>query len=311
MPRNPIPAVALAGPTASGKTAAALAVAAALAPHLPVEIISVDSALVYRGMDVGTAKPSADERRGVPHHLVDILAVTQTATVADFQARARAAIDECRGRGVVPIVVGGSALYMRAILDVFEFPGTDADVRARWEARLAEVGPEALHAELARRSPAAAEIHPGNGRRTVRALEVLELTGDHQPHLPAWTYAVDGVQSWGLELPRDVMDARIAERVDAMWAGSLVDEVRGLIGQGLREGRTAARAIGYAQVLAYLDGQCTAGEAREEIVRRTRRFARKQLGWFRRDGRITWLTAGDPRNAAIIADGVLAGRVQP
>lgn len=315
MPATPpsLPVVALNGPTASGKSSLAVDVALLLADAgQPAEIVNADSMLVYRGMEIGTAKPSADERRGVPHHLVDLLTVTQTATVADFQARARAAIDECRGRGVVPIVVGGSALYLRAILDVFEFPGTDADVRARWEARLEEVGPEALHAELARRSPAAAaEIHPGNGRRTVRALEVLELTGDHQPHLPAWTYAVDGVQSWGLELPRDVMDARIAARVDAMWAGGLVDEVRGLIGQGLREGRTAARAIGYAQVLAYLDGQCTDSEAREEIVRRTRRFARKQLGWFRRDDRITWLTAGDPGNAAIIADGVLAGRVQP
>lgn len=308
-----LPVVALNGPTASGKSRLAVDVALLLGgAGQRAEVVNADSMLVYRGMDIGTAKPTPAERRGVRHHLVDILDVTQTATVADFQVRARAAIADCRARGVVPIVVGGSALYMRAILDVFEFPGTDADVRARWEERLRAIGPEALHAELARRSPdAAAAILPGNARRTVRALEVLELTGGVRPHLPEWTYAIEGVAAWGIELSRAEMDARIAARVDAMWAAGLVDEVRALAARGLREGRTASRAIGYAQVLAHLDGELTEDEAREETIRRTRRFARKQLSWFRRDRRIAWLGAGDPRAARRVADGVLTARVGP
>lgn len=306
-PEETLPVIALNGPTASGKSTLAVDVALHLAAHgQPAEIVNADSMLVYRGMDIGTAKPTQAERRGVRHHLVDVLDVTEVATVADFQDRARAAIADCRRRGVVPVLVGGSALYQRAILDVFEFPGTDAAVRARWEARLADEGPEALHAELARRSPAAAaEILPGNGRRLVRALEVIDLTGSHAPTLPAWTYAIPGVRAWGLELPRDVMDARIAERVDAMWEAGFVDEVRRLEAAGLRRGRTAAVAIGYAQVLRFLAGEITQDEARADTVRRTKRFARRQLGWFRRDDRIAWLAAGDPGAAATIAHDAL------
>ena len=289
----------LAGPTAAGKTAAALAIADAL----PVEIVSVDSALVYRGMDIGTAKPTPAERRGVRHHLVDVMDVTQTASVAEFQAAARAVMERCRARGVLPIVVGGSALYMRAILDHFEFPGTDADVRARWEAELDRVGPEALHAVLAERAPdTAAEILPGNGRRIVRALEVLELTGGHAPTLPEWTYALPNVVSVGLEVDRALMDARIAERVDRMWADGLVDEVRALERRGLRTGRTASLAIGYRQVLQFLDGELTEDEAKQAIVTATKRFARKQLGWFRRDARVTWYPAGEPGLAQTLAE---------
>lgn len=307
-----LPVIALNGPTASGKSTLAVDVALLLAAGgQPAEVVNADSMLVYRGMDIGTAKPTRAERRGVRHHLVDILDVTQVATVADFQTRARAAIADCRCRGVVPIVVGGSALYMRAILDVFEFPGTDAGVRARWEGRLAEAGPEALHAELARRSPAAAaEILPGNGRRTVRALEVLELTGSHAPNLPRWTYAIEAVRSWGLEVPREVMDARIAERVVAMWEAGLVEEVRRLVDAGLRQGRTAAVAIGYAQVLRHLAGELTQDEARAETIQRTKRFARRQLSWFRRDHRITWLAAGDPGAARTIADATQAAAAE-
>lgn len=296
--------LALNGPTASGKSSLAVDVAVRLgARGRPAEVVNADSMLVYRGMDIGTAKPSVAERRGVRHHLVDVMEVTQTASVADFQAMARAAIADCHARGVVPVVVGGSALYMRAILDVFDFPGTDADVRARWEAELARVGPEALHARLAELAPAAAaEILPGNGRRIVRALEVVTLTGGFAPTLPTWTYALPGVAQWGLELPRDQMDARIDARVDQMWADGLVDEVRGLVGRGLREGRTASMALGYRQVLAFLDGETTEQEAIDATKRGTRRFARKQLSWFRRDHRIAWRPAGAPG----VADEIVA-----
>ncbi len=304
-----IPLLALNGPTASGKSGLAIDVALTLAgAGLPAEIVNADSMLVYRGMDIGTAKPSPEERRGVPHHLVDILDITQSATVADFQRRARAAFTDIRGRGAVPIVVGGSALYMRAILDHFEFPATDADVRARWESELARIGAPALHAVLATRSPEAArELEPGNGRRIVRALEVLDLTGDHRPNLPAWTYAVPGVLSHGLTLDRALMDARIEARVDQMWADGLVAEVEALAARGLRDGFTAAKALGYRQVLAHLDGEITEQEARAETARRTRRFARKQLSWFRRDHRITWHDASDPDLAARLAEVVLSG----
>ena len=301
--------LALNGPTASGKSTLAVDVALALAARGRLaEVVNADSMLVYRGMDIGTAKPSVAERRGVRHHLVDILEVTETATVAQFQARARAAIADCRARGVLPIVVGGSALYMRAILDHFDFPGTDADVRARWEAELDLIGPEALHAVLARRAPdTAAEIQPNNGRRTVRALEVLDLTGGHRANLPAWTYALEGVTSIGLDLDRATMDARIVQRVDAMWAAGLVDEVRALERRGLRQGVTAAKAIGYRQVLQHLGGELTEDEARAAVVKATKRFARRQLSWFRRDHRIDWRDAGEPGLAAALAD-ELTGR---
>ena len=305
-----MPAIlALNGPTASGKSTLAVDVAVALAWRgQPAEVVNADSMLVYRGMDIGTAKPTPAERRGVRHHLLDWLDVTQTATVAQFQTRARAAIADCRARGVLPIVVGGSALYMRAILDHFEFPGTDAEVRARWEAELDRVGPEALHALLAERAPdTAAEIQPTNGRRTVRALEVLDLTGGHAPNLPEWTFALDGVTSIGLDLDRATMDARIVERVDAMWAAGLVDEVRRLEARGLREGVTAVKAIGYRQVLQFLDGELTEDEARGAVVKATKRFARRQLSWFRRDHRIDWRDAATPGLAHAIAD-ELTGR---
>lgn len=297
------------GPTASGKSSLAIEVVDALAVRgIGAEIVNADSMLVYRGMDIGTAKPSRAELARARHHLVDILDVTQTATVADFQTRARAAIADCRARGVVPIVVGGSALYQRAILDEFDFPGTDPAVRARWEAELERHGPEALHAELAERDPAAAaQMLPGNGRRIVRALEIHELTGVVRPSLPEWTYAIDGVRAFGLELDRAVMDQRIADRVDAMWDAGLVDEVRGLLTAGLREGVTASKALGYRQVIDLLDGVLTDEQAREQTINRTRRFARKQLGWFRRDHRIAWLQAGDPTAASTIADAAVPG----
>jgi len=283
--------LAIIGPTASGKTTLAVAVAQTLiAQSRPAEIVNGDSMLVYRGMDIGTAKPTMTERGGVPHHLIDVLDVAETASVAQFQGWARSAIADCRARGVIPIVVGGSALYMHAILDEFDFPATDPAVRAKWEAELERVGPAALHAELRLRDPdAAAGILPGNGRRIVRALEAVELTGHFVAHLPEPRYALGSVVQVGLSIDRTVMDVRIAQRVDRMWAAGFVQEVRELDARGLRRGLTASRALGYRQVLAFLAGLMTEDDARAATVQATRRFARKQAGWFRRDGRIIWL----------------------
>lgn len=297
------PIIVLSGPTASGKSALAIDVARRLiGSGTPAEVVNADSMLVYRGMDIGTAKPTLDERGGVPHHLIDILDVTETASVADFQRLARATIADVRARGAVPLLVGGSALYTRAIVDDFDFPGSDASVRAMWEAELERVGPEALHAELARRDEYAASlILPGNGRRIVRALEVFELTGRVRPVLPEWTYLLDGVRQFGLSLDRAEMDARIETRVHAMFEAGLVAEVDRLRAQGLERGRTASRALGYRQVLSHLRGECTEPEARHDTIRGTRRFARKQLGWWRRDDRITWLASGDTANVDLVA----------
>jgi tRNA dimethylallyltransferase len=301
-----LPLVVLNGPTASGKTSLAVAVAHQFrAQGQPAEVVNADSMLVYRGMDIGTAKPSVDERAGVVHHLIDIMDVTASATVADFQRLARDCIADCRSRGVVPILVGGSALYVHAILDEFEFPGTDPAIRARLEEDLAQLGPEAMHRRLAQLSEAtAAEILPGNGRRVVRALEVIELTGEYHAQLPVWSYALPEVRQWGLTLDRDELDARIKQRVEQMWQRGLTGEVRQLLEAGFREGRTASRALGYRQILQSFDGELTPAEAKERTISATRRFARKQLGWFRRDPRIVWLAANDPANPARIAETV-------
>ncbi len=279
--------VAIVGPTAAGKSNLAVDVARALGG----EVVSADSMQLYRGMDIGTAKLPPDQRRGVPHHLLDVLDVRETATVAYFQRLARAAVDDCRRRGVAPVLVGGSALYVRAVLDRFEFPGTDARLRARLEAELSVLGAPSLHRRLAARDPAAASrILASNGRRVVRALEVAELTGrPYLASLPPLEYAYRNVVSIGLDVPRHVLDARITARVDAMWAAGFVDEVRRLEAAGLRHGRTASRALGYAQVLRQLAGECTEAKARAQTVQATRRFARRQDSWFRKDPRITWL----------------------
>ena len=285
----PLPVVALVGPTAAGKSELAVQ----LALRLPGEVVNADSMQIYRGMDIGTAKLMPRQRLGVPHHLLDLLDVTEPATVAQFQALARAAITDCHARHVVPIVVGGSALYLRAVLDRFVFPGCDAAVRARLEQELARLGPQALHRQLADRDPAAAAaILASNGRRIVRALEVVELTGrPYTAQLPPYASVYDDVRMLGLQVPRDELDARIAERVERMWAAGFVEEVRRLVTAGLRQGRTASRALGYAQVLRYLAGECSEAEARADTVLATRRFARRQDAWFRKDPRIHWLSA--------------------
>jgi tRNA dimethylallyltransferase len=288
----PLPIVAVVGATASGKSALALD----LAERLGGEIVNTDAMQVYRGMDIGTAKLPPEERRGVPHHLLDLLDVTEPATVAEFQGWARAVIADCRGRGVVPVLVGGSALYTRAILDEFDFPGTDAEVRARYDAALAELGPEALHRRLAELDPAAAAgIIATNGRRIVRALEVIEITGrPFTATLPPPRYADPATVQVGVDIDRPTLDVRIAERVERMWAQGFVAEVRALAERGLREGLTANRALGYRQVLAFLDGDITEAEAKEQTVTGTRRFARRQDSWFRKDDRITWVRYDDP-----------------
>lgn len=281
------PVVAIVGPTAAGKSDLAVE----LASRLPGEVVNADSMQVYRGMDIGTAKPTPVERRGIRHHVLDVLDVAEPATVAEFQSLARAAIDDCLGRGVPPVIVGGSALYVRAVLDRFEFPGTDPALRARLERDLAVVGARGLHERLINVDPsAAAAILPTNGRRIVRALEVVELTGrPFSATLPNRTYLYDRVVQLGLDVPRDVLDRRIEERVDRMWRAGFVDEVRTLEEAGLRDSRTARRALGYVQVLAFLAGEYDEAEARARTIQATRRFARRQDSWFRKDPRISWL----------------------
>jgi len=288
--------VALVGPTAAGKTELSLRLAA----ELGGEIISADSMQLYRGMDIGTGKLATAEQRGVPHHLLDIWDVTEPASVSDYQRLAREVIDEVSARGKTPILVGGSGLYVRAVVDNLEFPGTDPELRAGLEAELAVVGPVPLHERLARLDPVAAgAILASNGRRIVRALEVIELSGrPFSATLPAYQ-AVRPTTQLGLDLRREELDSRIGSRVRQMWRDGLVDEVRGLLGAGLREGRTASRALGYAQVIRFLDGEWTEAEALEQTVLATRRFARRQESWFRRDPRIQWLDASAPVSVSV------------
>lgn len=283
--------IALIGPTATGKTALSLALARAV----DAEVINADSMQLYRGMDIGTAKLPEADRAGVPHHVLDLWDVTEPASVAEYQRLARAAIDDIAGRGRVPLLVGGSGLYVRAVIEDFAFPGTDPRIRADLEAELAAHGPAPLYARLTRDDPVAAgRILPTNGRRIVRALEVIQLTG--QPfaaELPESTPVYPTLQL-GIDRDTAELDERITRRVDAMWRAGLVDEVRDLVGRGLREGRTASRALGYQQVLAYLDGARTEEEARADTARATRRFVRRQRSWFRRDASIRWLDAARP-----------------
>ncbi|MFD6530792.1 tRNA (adenosine(37)-N6)-dimethylallyltransferase MiaA [Streptomyces sp. NPDC060184] len=291
--RNPVPAprvITVVGPTAAGKSDLGVF----LAQRLGGEVVNADSMQLYRGMDIGTAKLTLPERDGVPHHLLDVWDVTRTASVAEYQRLARAEIDRLLSEGRSAILVGGSGLYVKGTIDALEFPGTDPEVRARLEQELAERGPGALHERLAAADPGAGRaILPSNGRRIVRALEVIEITGKpFTANLPGEEPVYDALQI-GVDVERPELDARIALRVDRMWEAGLVDEVRALEAQGLRDGLTASRALGYQQVLAALAGECTEDEARAETVRATKRFARRQDSWFRRDPRVHWLGGGE------------------
>jgi tRNA dimethylallyltransferase len=284
--------IAVVGATATGKSDLAVALARAL----DGEVVNADSMQLYRGMDIGTAKLTMAERQGIPHHLLDVWDVTKTASVAEYQALANEVIAGIEARGKVPVLAGGSGLYVRAALGDLDFPGTDERIRVGLEAELAATGPGPLHERLTAVDPtAAAAILPTNGRRIVRALEVIELSGrPFSATLPGYEAGRAAVQV-GLHLGRPDLDRRVETRVDRMWAGCFEAEVRDLRDRrGLRDGKTASRALGYQQMLRHLDGEWTLGQAREETVRATRRFARRQESWFRRDPRVTWLAAGEP-----------------
>lgn len=285
--------IAVVGPTASGKSDLGIA----LARELDGEIVNVDSMQLYKGMDIGTAKLAPEQRGGIAHHLLDIWPVTHTASVAEYQARAVSTVEEIAARGKVPILVGGSMLYVQSLIDAWSFPPTDPAVRAAWEKRLEQVGVDALHSHLATVDPqAAAIIEDKDPRRTVRALEVIELTGKpfqasqppkNQP--PRW-----GTRILGLRTQPEWLNPRIERRAELMFERGLVAEVEGLLGEGLSADSTAGRAIGYAQVLALLRGELTRAQALEQTVTGTRRYVRRQRSWFNRDKRITWLRAEEP-----------------
>ena len=288
-----LPVVALVGATATGKSDVALDLAERIAGSItPAEVVNADAMQLYRGMDIGTAKLPVDERRGVPHHLLD---VTEEASVAAYQRDAREAIARIRGDHRIPLLVGGSGLYVRAALDRLEIPPTDPAVRAGYEELLKRDGVERLYALLQDRDPvAAASIEPRNGRRIVRALEVIELTGrPFSASMPRKEYVTATLQL-GLRRDREDLDTRVAARVRRMWDDGLLDEVRSLVPRGLRDGATAARAIGYDQALAQLDGRMSEAEAIASTAAATRRLVRRQESWFGSDPRITWFDASDP-----------------
>lgn len=286
--------IAVVGPTATGKSELAVA----LAQRLDGEVINADSMQLYTGMDIGTAKLPVDERGGIEHHLLDVWPITKSAAVAEYQVLARIAIAAIHDRGKVPIMVGGSGLYVRGALDRLDFPGESPELRRRLYAELAEVGPAKLHARLAEQDPlAAAAILPTNGRRIVRALEVIELTGrPFTARMPGFESVYDTVQ---IGLDRADLDGRVAQRVHRMMTLGFLDEVRGLLPAGLRDSPTAGKALGYAQLLAVLDDAGAVvgdlDEAVEQTIRGTRRFVRRQRSWFRRDPRIHWLDGTDDR----------------
>ncbi|MDK4293877.1 tRNA (adenosine(37)-N6)-dimethylallyltransferase MiaA [Corynebacterium accolens] len=295
--------IAVVGPTASGKSALGLA----LAHELGGEVVNVDSMQLYRGMDIGTAKLSPAEREGIPHHQLDVWDVTETASVARYQQAALRDIEDIMSRGKTPILVGGSMLYAQALVDDWQFPPTDPQVRAKYEARRADIGTDALHAELARVDPAAATIiEDKDPRRTVRALEVIELTGKpfkaSQPPKngpPRW-----GTKLLGLRTDSEWLNPRIEKRTRLMFEQGLVEEVEHLQDKGLVADSTAGRAIGYAQVLQAQRGELTWEDAVERTITGTRRYVRRQRSWFNRDKRITWFdAAGDTTAQALYALG--------
>jgi tRNA dimethylallyltransferase len=295
------PLLALVGPTASGKTEAGIAIAGAIG----AEIVSVDSTTIYRGMDVGSAKPSREQRARVRHHLVDVADPDEAFTVVRYQRLAHAAIRDVRARGRRVLLVGGSGLYYRAVVDDLGFPPTDAATRTELEEEAVAIGSEGLYRRLEALDPVAAgRIEPDNVRRTIRALEVAEVTGRRFSDFAAeWErYAADRVCAAGVDVPRDVLRRRIEERVRAQFARGFVDEVRALRERGLERSPTARQAIGYAEVSRHLAGECSLEEAAALIVKRTKALARRQMAWFRRDPRIRWFTAADDGAADVLDD---------
>ena len=299
------PLVAIVGATGTGKSDMALNIAKRLLDAgEAVEIVNADAMQLYRGMDIGTAKVPESERRGIPHHLLDIWEVTREASVADYQKLARSVISDIQTRGAVPLLVGGSGLYVSAVVYEFEFPGTDKKIRERLEKRLETEGIAVLQAELVNKDPlAGAAIDPKNVRRVLRALEVIELTGkpfgagldaEQRP----WQ---ENVVMIGLEVPREELIATLDARVESMWEQGFVGEVSGLISAGIEKGVTASRAIGYQQVLGFLAGRLSEQEALEETQALTRRYARRQVSWFRRNSDTVWY---DPRVATSAEQGV-------
>ena len=292
--------LALVGPTASGKSDAALAIA----PALGAEIVSVDSMLVYRGMDVGTGKPTAEQRAAVPHHLVDLAEPSERFTVARYQDLARSTV-----RSVAcPLLVGGSGLYLRAVVDDLAFPPEDPVVRASLEAEADDLGADALYRRLADMDPvAAARIEPGNVRRIIRALEVTAISGaPFSSFASAWDrYDADRVRAAGVRVDREAHTMRIGERVFAMLRNGWLEEVRGLMDRGFGAWLTASQAIGYAELAEHLEGRLSLDEAAERTVKRTRELARRQMAWFLRDPRIRWFDAG-AGGASEVADEIRA-----
>jgi len=281
--------IVICGATATGKSDLAVT----LAHEIDAEIINADSMQLYKGMDIGTAKITMEERKGVTHHLMDLLDVTQDANVAWYQENARAAISEIHGRGKNVIIVGGTGLYIKAILDELNFPDTDPVVRATLELEFATQGIGPLFERLEKLDPAAAlAIDKANSRRVIRALEVIKITGKpftaNLPREESSRYP--HAQQFGLVMDRDLLSERISNRVDRMWEQGLVAEVEKLMVAGITKGVTAQRALGYAQVIAQIEGKVTEEEAKEETKRATRQYARRQETWFSRDERITWIS---------------------
>jgi len=291
--------IVICGATATGKSDIALDIA----EQIGAEIINADSMQLYRGMDIGTAKVKASERRGIVHHMLDVLAVTEDSTVAWYQERARNLITEIHGRGLSAVIVGGTGLYIKAILDDLNFPDTDPEVRASLEREAEEFGSARLFERLQELDPAAAlAIDRANVRRIIRALEVIEITGQpftaNLPREDSSRYP-DAMQ-FGLVMDREHLRERIDQRVDRMWDEGFIDEVDSLIEQGIRSGTTAQRALGYAQILAMRGGLMSEEEAKEETKRASRQYARRQETWFSRDRRIQWVATHQPRLATIL-----------
>lgn len=301
--------IAVVGPTGAGKSDLGLDIAEQIInAGGKAEIVNSDSMQFYRGMDVGTAKLPLADRRGIEHHLLDWLEITDESTAAEFQQVARPKIEELQSRGVTPILVGGSMLYVAAVLNLFEFPERDADLRQQLEAQLEELGPHEMHRKLRALDPiAASRIVPENGRRTVRAIEIVTLTGEpFAAALPEVPENWQPVLEIGINGPREDLIVRLENRVHKMWQQGLLDEVRALEPNGIRIGKTSSRAIGYAQALAQLDGEVSQAEAVADTVRLTQKYARRQMSWFRRDQRIQWLDYQDEdrgqKTARLVAD---------